>query len=83
MIKKLALTLTLLILSQSPCLALSRKTFAKLGAAPFIGIGMGIAATYYCVCKVGEWNDKSHFGSAISLVGNVGMAKVGLTRLHN
>lgn len=44
---------------------------------------MGIAATYYCVCKVGEWNDKSHFGSAISLVGNVGMAKVGLTRLHN
>lgn len=33
------------------------------------------------VYKVGEWNDRTHFGSAVGLAGNVGMAIVGVRGL--
>lgn len=41
---------------------------------------MGIGAAYVVTCTVGKWNDESHFGSAIGLVGQVGLARLGFKK---
>lgn len=60
-------------------------TAAKVCAYPAVAAGRVCKwagmKTYHGMCAVGKWNEESHFGSFCSLIGNMGMIKVGFTNL--
>lgn len=73
---KIAL-LAVLVLTTSPAHAGIIGKIKKIPHIVAFTVKHPIKSTY----NIGEWNEKSHFGSFLSLLGNAGMISAGVSRL--